>query len=85
MYHGKCLPLPKFVYQLGDLIVSVQMGHLFLVPVTYHVDGCDPVPEDSVTVTLFFQHKNDNHSSIYNIIQLLKFHENSNLCMSELS
>lgn len=40
----KMSPLPKFVYQSGDLIVSVQMGHLFLVPVTYHVDACDPVP-----------------------------------------
>ena len=31
------------------------MGYLFLIPVTCHVDGCDPVPEDNVTVTLFFQ------------------------------
>ena len=37
------------------LLLSVQMVHLFLIPATRHVDACDPVPEDNVTITLFFQ------------------------------
>lgn len=84
------------MHQFSGLVVSVQTVHLSLIHVSATWDSCDPVPEDSVNTSLFFQQvlaemlTKMTTTALYKgtlmeLIQLLKFHENANLSMLELN